>query len=133
MRLLGGWLLVIALCAGGCGGDEAAGNHPDRSRAPAQARKCLDADGFQTTASSVDVREDPNAPNDAILAYLSGSHAEIAFYDDLARAKRYEPEIRENAKRFDGAVDRIGKATIVWLAKPSKDAADGVERCVAAP
>jgi hypothetical protein len=134
VRLLGGWLLVLALCVGGCDdGDEAAGDRPDRSRTPAEARKCLDADGFQTEALSPDVRKDPNAPDHGLLAYRSGSHAEIAFYDELARAKRYEPEIRENAEGFDGRVERIGRATIVWLTKPSEDAAERVERCVGAP
>jgi hypothetical protein len=123
-------MIATVLCVAGCGGDDAADGRFDHSRPPEQARMCLDADGFQTEDWSVDTRKDRNAPDDGLLAYSSGAHAEIAFYDDADRAARLEPELRANAKRFHGEVERAGRATIVWLTKPPPAVKMRVERCV---
>jgi hypothetical protein len=123
-------MIATVLCVAGCGGDDAGDGGFERSRSPEEAKRCLDADGFQTEAWPVDTREDTDAPDDGILAYSSGTHAEIAFYDDLDRAVRFESEIRANAKRFDGEVERVARATIVWLMKPSPTARTRIERCV---
>ena len=68
-----------------------------------------------------------------MFASAERTRAEIGFYDDLARAEAMEPELRDNAKNFDGRVTRIGRATIVWFKKPPLGARLRVERCVAAP
>lgn len=130
MRLLCGGLVATVLCVAGCAGDDASDGGFERSRSPAEAKRCLDADGFQTEDWSVNTRDDTNAPDDGILAYSSGTHAEIAFYDDPGRAARLEAELRANAKRFDGEVERADRATIVWLMKPSATARKRIERCV---
>ena len=125
--------IVLTLGAAGCGGSDGGDAMPDRSRTHVEAKKCLDAEGFRTQGFDVNTRVDRDAPDHGVYAYEKEAHAEIAFYDELARAKQREPEIRENAKRFDGEVRRIDRATIVWLRKPPLGARMRVERCVAAP
>lgn len=123
--------LVILLGAGACSDDDDSG--PERSRSAEEARKCLVDDGFRASGGGIDTSDDANAPDGVVYTYSSGAHAQIAFYDDLARARKHEPEIHENAKRFDGEVVRIDRATIVWLRKPALGARMRVERCVTAP
>jgi hypothetical protein len=123
---------LIALVLGGiagCGGDGAAENRHARSRAPAEARKCLDADGFQTRGVRVP-DSDRDAPDDVLLAYTNGSHAEIGFYDTLARARDREPHVRVNADRANAEFDSGGRALIVWITGPAGDVRKRVVRCV---
>lgn len=134
IRGLGCFLCLLPLVgvAAACE-DDGGDSGPERSRSAGEARKCLVADGFRANGGRIDTESDPNAPDGVVYAYSSGAHAQIAFYDDLARAAQHESEIRENAKRFDGEVRRIDRATIVWLRKPALGARMRVERCVAAP
>ena len=38
-----------------------------------------------------------------------------AYYDEEDRAERYEPALRRNARPFDGAVERYGTLTLLWV------------------
>lgn len=57
-----------------------------------------------------------------------GASAFAAFYKDSAGAKRYESEIRKNATRFHGGVQRRGRVTVVWVRRSLARAR--IKRCV---
>ena len=112
---------------------------PPSSRTPQQAERCLRADGFEVRRATVNVRRDRDAPDEVLFATRAGegdpmepgesTGAEVGFYKSLPGPEA-EPGLRENAKRFDGEVERGGRATIVWFARPDDGLRDRVWRCV---
>ena len=121
-------VLAIAL-TGGCGDGGGDGFPADaRSTTPPVARACLEREGF----SVVTARRQPSdrdAP-DVELVVSGRAGAFLAFYDELARAEQLDPELRENAERFDGDVERIDRVTIIFTKKPSDAVRDAVRGCV---
>jgi hypothetical protein len=121
---------LVACAASGCGGGDDRPEPPSGSRTPAEARTCLRQDDFDVRGSKVNVREDPDAPDYVLIVSGHGPGVQIAFYDDLDRAEKLEPELRKGAKRFRGEVERAERATIVWAAKPDAAVRERVRRCV---
>jgi hypothetical protein len=46
------------------------------------------------------------------------------------RAARYEPALRRNARSFDGAVERYGTLTLLWVRGHERRFADRTRACV---
>ena len=139
----------VCLLLAGCGGDD----EPDRSAAtttapapqtasvPATAttpeqqaadavRECLAQAGYRATGG-MRPQGTPGAPDYEILVAGPRGSAFIAFYDSLARAKRYEARVRNNAGRFDGAsVERHGTVTTVWVELTDRTARRRIQDCV---
>jgi hypothetical protein len=122
---------AFAISVSACGDSGAPSRQVETSKSPTNARECLTAEGFQVTSGRRSP-SDRNAPDTELIASNNGRpSAFIAFYDDLARAERYEPAIRKNARRFNGRVERRGRVTVIWVRQPRGD--DGhtaVQECV---
>ncbi len=132
MRRLLTALLVVAVA--GCGGSDS-GDGTDRKpqakakraeqrdrarlesaqRVAEPARVCLTKAGYKVIGGSPRL-DDRNAPDYELVLTGHGGGAFIAFYKQIARAKRFEPGIKKNARQFRGAsVERHGAITIVWV------------------
>jgi hypothetical protein len=72
---------------------------------------------------------DTNAPNVELIASGPQAYAFLAFYDTAARAQKYAPMIRRNAKRFHGIVERHGKLTILWVRGGSTTDGSKIRNC----
>jgi len=127
-RLLG---LSLAAAVLACGESDAPPRQLETAKSPTSARQCLTAQGFQVTSGRRS-SSDTNAPDTELIVGRDGfPGAFIAFYDDLARAKRYEPAIRKNSRRFGGRVKRRGRVTIAYVRRPrDNDGHPAVEECV---
>ncbi len=100
-----------------------------RRRVLEPARACLQKAGYRIAGGSPAI-DDTDAPDYEFVLNGHGGGAFIAFYDELARAERYEPAIRRNAKKFKrAAVERQGRITIVWVRLPAA-LRTGVRACV---
>lgn len=114
----------------GCGESAAPEARADAPRSPPDARRCLTAAGFRVLGGPRSPG-DRNAPDTELIVGGDGKMAFIAYYDVLARAERYEPEIRRNARRFDGEVERRGRITALWVRWPrGDDEGAETEECV---
>lgn len=109
--------------------EPARGDRPEQ-RAVEAVRRCLAQHGYRATGG---VRRPgtPNAPSYEILVAGPRGSAFIAFYDSVARAKRYEARLRRNARRFKGAsVERQGTITTVWVELTDTTARARIRDCV---
>ena len=145
---------AACLLLAGCGGDD----EPDRSAAGAATatattpptttvpatptattpeeqaadavRECLAQAGYRATGG-VRKQGTPGAPEYEILVAGPRGSAFIAFYGSLARAKRYEAKVRNNAGRVDGAsVERHGTVTTVYVDLTDRTARRRIQDCV---
>jgi hypothetical protein len=91
-------------------------------------RACLRAAGIQSKVR----RRKPDDHNaaDVVITAFTRVPAFVGLYKDIARARRYEPEVRANAEAFDGVVERRGNVTIAWGGRPGAKARRTVRRCV---
>lgn len=102
-----------------------------KSRTPQQAERCLDADGLDARRAVINRRmHGRDAPDDVVVVGVGDAAAEIAFYDDAARAREKLPDVKEATERADGEVDHSDRATIVWFPTPDDDERERVWRCV---
>jgi hypothetical protein len=125
-----------------CGGDDA---EPATERSPQKAetaaaasradglgvrakRACLGAAAIDTTLRRRKP-DDDDAP-DARLFLKSDVTALVGLYNDVDRARRYEPKVRANLKPVDGLVERRGNVTIGWVGRPGAALRRTVQRCV---
>jgi hypothetical protein len=118
--------LVLALAA--CGGSS---SRNDKNASAPDAAKCLREKGARVSGDPA--RKPPggdDAPDRELVAAVNATGAFIAFYATEAAAKRLEPGVRANAKRFKGVVVRDQNTTIVYTKKPSDDVRKRVEGCV---
>jgi hypothetical protein len=53
-----------------------------------------------------------------------------AYCDDEDRAARYEPALRRNERSFDGAVERYGTLTLLWVRGHEGRVADRTRDCL---
>lgn len=114
----------------GCGESAAPSARAEAVRSPADARKCLTDAGFRVLGGPRSPG-DRNAPDTELIVGGDGEMAFVAYYDELARAERYEPKIRRNARRFEGDVERRGQITVIWVRWPrGDDARAETEECV---
>lgn len=124
-------VLVVAFLIGGCRGDEA-----QTSSAPTPlgmhgaelARSCLDDAGFDVVGGPRP-QGDKNAPDVELIVQKPGPGAFPAFYKKLDRAKRYEPALKRNARRFKGSVVRNGSVSVVWVHAPTSTVRKQVQGC----
>jgi hypothetical protein len=77
--------------------------------------------------------DDRDAPDEELIAndVLKGRVMVLAaYYDDEDRAERYEPALRRNARSFDGAVERHGTLTLLWVRGAESRFAERVRDCL---
>jgi hypothetical protein len=92
-----------------------------------RARACLIRAGLAVRGGPVPPEgRGPGGPEGELIV----SDAFIAFYIDPGTAKRAEPEVLHNARRFHGEVERRSTVTILWLHPPPKDLRSNVHGCV---
>jgi hypothetical protein len=118
-------LALTALAAAGCGGG---GDRPSRE----EARRCLEGLDLHVTVVEP-LPDDRDAPDAELIAndVLKGRVMLFAgYYDDEDRAERYEPALRRNARRFDGAVERHGALTLLWVRGDERRLAERVRGCL---
>lgn len=117
--------LAGALAAAGCGGGD---DRPSRE----EARRCLE--GLDLHVTGVEPSpEDRDAPDAELIAndVLKGRVMVLAaYYDDEDRAERYEPAVRRNARSFDGAVERHGTLTLLWVRGDESPLAERTRDCL---
>ncbi len=117
--------LTGALAAAGCGGGD---DRPSRE----EARRCLE--GLDLHVTGVEPSpDDRDAPDAELIAgdVLRGRVTVFAgYYDDEERAERYEPALRRNARSFDGAVERHGGLTLLWVRGDEGPLAERVRDCL---
>ena len=114
-----------ALATAGCGGGD---NRPSRE----EARRCLEGLDLHVTGGERSP-DDRDAPDEELIAndVLKGRVMVLAaYYDDEDRAERYEPALRRNARSFDGAVERHGTLTLLWVRGAESRFAERVRDCL---
>ena len=77
------------------------------------------------TGGPVFPQQGPNSADGELIT----EGAFIAFYTNPHEAARLEPEVKQNAKRFGGQVDRNGAVTVLWIHPPASRLHDTVSRC----
>ncbi len=97
-------------------------------RAVDRARECLRAAGLRAYGAPV-LPARPQSP-DGEVEIGSNHPTFIGFYSSAPKARRLEPSIRSNAKRFHGEVERRGTVTIIWTASPAAGLRRTVQACV---
>jgi PASTA domain-containing protein len=102
------------------------GRHAFDARA---LKGCLEKAGIPAVAGRPSADEE-DAP-DLELVLQPGPPTFVALYADPGRARENAPQIRRNARRFDGIVERLGRVTIIWVKPPSADRRTAVRGCVA--
>jgi hypothetical protein len=96
-------------------------------KAIGMARACLIRAGLAVKGGPVPPEgHGPGGPEGELIL----SDALIAFYTDPSTAKRAEPEVLHNARRFHGEVERRGTVTILWIQRPPNDLRSSVHGCV---
>jgi hypothetical protein len=91
----------------------------------AAARTCLTSNGLRATGGPVFPPQGPNSADGELIT----QGALIAFYTDQRKAKRLEPQVKQNAKRFNGQVVRNGAVTVLWIRPPARGLRNTVSRC----
>lgn len=124
----------VSLAAAGCdlsGGQGSAARYSLADNTPRRdAARCLRRAGFRVATDALPHAQ-ADEPNDGVLTLARGRYsAEVAYYEGLARAKRLEPSLRRNAKRFHGLVYRIARATVIWTGPPSDAAQSDADNCL---
>lgn len=94
----------------------------------AKTHSCLSKRGLRVIGGPVFPSQGPNTPDgELIVGEAAGTF--IAFYDNARKARRLEPQIRQNVKRFGGKVKRLGAVTVLWVHPPSSAQRNSVETC----
>jgi hypothetical protein len=131
MRFGVGIPVFVALAIAGCGGggtDDSVQAHATGTRSPGNVRQCLNAASLKVTGGPAPAG-DTNAPATELVVGGAESSAFLAFYENAARARRYAPDIRANAKRLHATVERHGKLTILWIRGAASGEAQIIRRC----
>lgn len=127
-------VFAVVLFLAGCGGGNPTSNSGTSPKlgleAAEQARACLEAHDLHVVGGPRPPG-DRNAPDVELIVQNERAPTFIAFYRSVARANRYEREIRHNARRFNGSVDRHGAVTIVWTGAVGPETRAEIERCTA--
>jgi hypothetical protein len=114
-------LLTASVVLAGCGGGRGAAS-------PEEARACLEQGDLRVLGGQ---REpgDADAPDTELIVAGRQSSAFLAFYDDEARAVRYEPDLQARALE-PGAVERHGSVTIFWVRGRRTREGEQIKSCV---
>ncbi len=95
-------------------------------------RACLRNRGLRVTGGPAfpSTPATPHSPDGELIAGAANTGgAFVAFYGTPDKAKRLEPEVRRNAARFGGQVERHGAVTVLWIHPPSSTARTTMEKC----
>ena len=97
-------------------------------------RACLRDAGIRTTVRRRKQGDD-NAADAALTTFAKGTGfgrvtSLVGLYEDLARARRYEPDVRANVEAVGGVAERRGTVTIAWVRPPGPKLRRTVRRCV---
>jgi len=99
-------------------------------RAVPAVRDCLSRQGYRVTGGAAR-SGDADAPDYQILVSGQRGSAFVAFYDTLARARRFERKVRRNASKVKSAsVDRHGTITVVWVSLTDRAARARIRDCI---
>src|SRR4029079_13277751 len=123
--------VLAALLIGGCGGggsQTSSAPTPLGMHTAELARACLVGAGFDVVGGPRP-RGDKNAPDVELVVQKPGPGAFLAFYKKLERAKLYEPDLKRNARRFNGSVVRTGSVSVVWVHAPTSTVRKQVQGC----
>lgn len=97
-----------------------------------EARRCLE--GLDLHVTGVEPSpDDRDAPDAELIAndVLKGRVTVLAaYYDDEDRAERYEPALRRNTRSFNGAVERHGTLTLLWVRGDESPLAERTRDCL---
>ena len=107
-----------------CGGDD----RPSRE----EARRCLERLDLHVTPRER-LPNDDDGPNAALFVndILRGRVMfEAQYYDDEAEAERYEPAQRRSVRSHDGAVERHGTLTLLWIGGHANPFAQRTRACL---
>ena len=91
----------------------------------AAARTCLASNGLRVTGGPVVPPQGPNSADGELIT----EGALVAFHTDQRKAKRLEPQLKQNAKRFNEQVVRNGAVTVLWIRPPASGPRNTVSRC----
>jgi hypothetical protein len=130
---------VAAVASSGCGD----GRQPEAPTTPPAApaageaaeptwdvkemRACLREAGLRATVRRRKAG-DEDAP-DVRLVVFADPTAFVALYEDVRRARRYEPKIRSNVEAAGGEVERRGGVTVAWIGSPPRRLRARVNEC----
>jgi hypothetical protein len=92
-------------------------------------RTCLTVKALRVTGGPVFPQQSPSSPDGELIAGDRDGGAFIAFYTDASKAQRLEPDIRRNASRFRGLVERQGAVTVLWIHQPASSLRRAVLAC----
>jgi hypothetical protein len=123
-------VVTVSILLGGCGGGGSASSPaapPLGLQRAERARACLSDAGFRVLGGPRSPG-DRNAPDVELIVRGKGADAFLAFYKQVERARHYENDLRRNAKRINGSVERRGSVSVVWVRKPPAEARR-IERC----
>ena len=103
--------MTSAVATAGCGGG--GDGRPSRE----EARTCLERLKLHVTPWERPPNDDdgPYARLDANDVLRHRIRVEAQYYDDEQDAERYEPAQRRFARTHDGAVERHGTLTLLWV------------------
>jgi hypothetical protein len=98
----------------------------------APARSCLRHLGYKVTDGSPRLNDDRAPDYQFVLNETARGHgAIIAFYNDLARAKRFGAITRKNASKLhDASVEQRGDINIVWIGLHDTARRDRIKACI---
>jgi len=92
----------------------------------ARDRTCLTSKGLRVTGGPVLPRQGPDSADGELIT----EEALIAFYTNPQKAERLQPQVKQNAKRFDGQVVQNGAVTVLWVHPPANGLRVAVSGCV---
>jgi hypothetical protein len=118
-------LALAGTLAAGCGGGD---HRPSRE----EARRCLERLDLHVTPWERPPNDDdgPYARLDANDVLRGRVRVEAQYYDDEAEAERLEPGWRRFARTHDGAVERHGTVTLLWIGGREHPLAERTRDCL---
>jgi hypothetical protein len=145
LALLAPLALAVTVGAGGCGSTThstssapAAVVHPPAPSPQAEqvllaaiktTRRCMAATGLHVSGGPVYPQQSPTSPDGELIVGSAKGGAFIAFYTGAARAAQLEPEVRQNARRSGGQVERRGAVTVLLFRHPASNVRQAVLTC----
>jgi hypothetical protein len=93
-----------------------------------ELRRCMASPGLRVLAARPEVG-DENAP-DLELAFGGSAPGLVALYADPARARDAAPGIKRQARKADAIVERHGRATILWIVRPTAAIGERMRGCL---
>jgi len=93
------------------------------------ARTCLTKKHLRVTGGPVFPEQSPTSPDGELIVGGAKGAAFVAYYTDVSRAEKLEPEVQQSAARDGGQVERHGAATVLFIHHPANKLRDDVLGC----